>query len=892
MAKVTYDNRSFLVGGRRIWLVSGALHYFRMPSAMWADCLLRARRGGLNCIETYIAWNYHEAVEGEWDFSGDKDVIEFIQQAGDLGLYVIVRPGPYIGAEWDFGGLPAWLTAKEGMQPRSTNAAYTHYFDKYFRQILPRLADLQVSRGGNIIAVQNESGYVSTTMPDRLEYLEFVNKMIRRAGLDVPILTCNHMTEPKLPDTIECLRGRGRGVQRMRRLQAFQPEAPLVAAEYLTGRFDTWGDKHVADDPRRCARVALELMGAGAQVNYYMYHGGTNFGFWAGRTARGDHGFVATSYDCDAPISEGGGLTPKYYTLRLINMMAQYMGNVLAAATPMAAASALTDTATLSLSGSEGHVTVVTNNGNDKITTARVALNDGRAMEVDLSHFGAVAIFQDAVLTETHTLDYSNLMPLGVFGGRILLLHGVAGQRAVVSINGTRTELEVPDGDAPATFEVDELTVFVINSPVAERCWLVDGQLVFGPDFVGETLDELAMPPKRRDYSVVTAEGDVRKVRAPASVLKPHPKAPRLGQWKRVTVCGEPNEDARQFQALDAVAPMDHLGVPQGYGWYRVSLKFSRPTKKNIYLPCCEDQATVWVNGKRAGIWGRGHGASRDPMPIELARGVNELTFLLDDLGRLNRGYNLGGAKGIWGDMYAATPTKLKAWRLRAGAEKDFSQRIIPRNQLGLMPRLRSVPMTTCETSFSLSQPVPVHVRFEQFDRPVALFCNDHLVGFYADRQGGFGDVLIANEVKKGANRIRLLVWGDVTAKDLAAAVKVHRMDANLTAEATWRFRPWNPAPQPGRTEGKGLPVWYRTTFPAPSGTDPLFLTILQARKGQIFLNGHNAGRFWSIGPQSSYFLPTCWMQEVNEVLIFEQSGHPPTGSRLEFKPHGPNARK
>ena len=115
MASVTHDDRCFLVDGKPIWLVSGSVHYFRTPAGQWRDRLLKAKRGGLNCISTYIAWNFHEPREGQWELSGDHDVVSFVKLAGELGLYVILRPGPYICSEWDFGGLPGWLTTKQGI---------------------------------------------------------------------------------------------------------------------------------------------------------------------------------------------------------------------------------------------------------------------------------------------------------------------------------------------------------------------------------------------------------------------------------------------------------------------------------------------------------------------------------------------------------------------------------------------------------------------------------------------------------------------------------------------------------------------------------------------------------------------------------------------------------
>ncbi|KKL84597.1 hypothetical protein LCGC14_1963150, partial [marine sediment metagenome] len=185
MPTVRYDDRSFIVDETRIWLSSGSIHYFRVPRELWRDRLLKAKRAGLNCVQTYVAWNVHEVAPGEWDFSGERDLREFILQAGELGLYVILRPGPYICAEWDFGGFPPHLTCKSGIAYRTANAAYMHYFDRYLGQLLPRLVDLQVTRGGNIILIQNENEYLHTTSPDRVNYCQFINQLFRRAGFDI-----------------------------------------------------------------------------------------------------------------------------------------------------------------------------------------------------------------------------------------------------------------------------------------------------------------------------------------------------------------------------------------------------------------------------------------------------------------------------------------------------------------------------------------------------------------------------------------------------------------------------------------------------------------------------------------------------------------------------------
>jgi hypothetical protein len=804
-----------------------------------------------------------------------------------MGLYVIVRPGPYICAEWDFGGLPAWLTTKPNIQYRNNSAVYTHYYDKYLRQVLPRIVPLQVSQGGNVIAIQNENEYFMTTQPDRQEYLDFITQLYRRSGIDVPILTCNGLTQPLVADAIECINAWDSAVSQARKLKAMQPEAPMLATELWSGWFDVWGNEHNRRDPRHIARRALELLGAGAQVNYYMYHGGTNFGFWGGRTVGSDHHFITTSYDYDAPIAEGGGLTRGYYLLRLINLMAHYFADALSQAEPVPSAATMQHTAAFTRRGAGGRLTVVTNNGDDAIETADLVLDDGRVLPVDLRHFGAVAVFSDLPLGERHVLDYSNLMPLCLIGD-VLVLHGAPGQRGVVSIDGQEAAVEVPGDDAPLHLEHQGLHLVVMNSVAAERVWPLEGRLIAGPAFVGETLDDLVMDAAAKRYFTISPQGQVATAKPPSHPAR-QPHAPTLGTFKRVASCEEV-VNADGFSEMGRPRLLAQMGVDRGYGWYRVSVQSARAATRHIFLPDCEDRAAVFVNGKPAGVWGRGAGAQRTPLPVSLKSGPNDLVFLVDNLGRFNFGFNLGEPKGIWGDVYTAVGVRPGPWKVRRAQPKEFSRRIIPRNQQCLMNGLGADEPWVAQTSFALAKPMPVHVQFSNLPHNVVLFFNDRQMGFFPAMHGGWGDVLLTGEVRKGVNRLGLLVWGNLDPRELAAAFHLFRLEDNLTADARWQFRPWT---TPGATADssaapRGAPAWFRAGFTAKGGEDPLFLRIAGAYKGQIFLNGHNLGRFWTIGPQQHYYLPACWLEERNELLIFSETGAVPTGSKLEIRPLGP----
>jgi len=886
MAMVTHDDRSYLLDGRRIWLISGSVHYFRIPQALWRDRLVKAARGGLNCISTYVAWNYHEPTEGQWELSGERDIVGFVRLAAELGLYVILRPGPYIGAEWDFGGLPGWLCSKTGMAYRTSNAAYTHYYDKYFRQVLTRLAELQVTRGGNIVLIQNENEYVMTTMPDRQSYLEFVNQLFRRSGFDIPIISSNLMTDPPVAENIESVVAWSEGIQRLKRLRRRQPKAPMMVSSFRCGAPDTWGREHVTRSAAETARRALEIMGCGAQLDYCMWSGGTNFDFWGARTGQDDSSYSATSYDCDAPVAEGGGLTEKYYLTRLVNMLAKHMGRLIAPCAGQAPGVSIHDnTQVLNLTGPTGGWAVVTNSGREDVAAARVSTPTGVELAVSLAPLGAVAIPVELEITPAVRLDYANLMPLGLFGGGILVFHGPPGWNARISINGKETTAVVPEGEEVWTGVAGGMKLVIVNSELAMRTWVVGESLIFGPQFVGEKLEDITEHPHSKRYVVIPFEGE-------PSELPAHPVARKagritLGTWKRLAVCTEPVAKDLEWRKIDRPRDVDHLGVHHGYVWYRLEIQQKRASRRKLLLPDCEDRATVYLNGSLVGVWGRGPGATRAAMSAAVRRGRNLLTLLVDNLGRFSDEPNLGQLKGLFGHVHDAK--LLSAPKFRKKPFDRFTRRMVPRHCTHLIAELESTPIWSLEVPIALSRVYPIHVSFSGLSNHVAVLCNDRQARFFPNSPGraNFGDVTLGSELRKGKNLIKLLLWGEAPS-DVMKKVKLHMLLENLSHGASWSFRPWNMPEPGGRVVGKNRPAWYVARFKYSGQDEPLFLRIAGAKKGQIFVNGHNVGRFWSIGPQEHYYLPACWLKDVNELMVFEEQGLIPARSSLALRPQGP----
>ena len=310
----------FVLDGKPFQIISGEMHYARIPREYWRDRLKKARAMGLNTVSTYVFWNVHEPKPGVYDFSGGKDVAAFIRMAQEEGLYVILRPGPYSCAEWDLGGYPAWLLADPNIVLRSTHPKSMGPAERWLKRLGEELAPLQITRGGPIIAVQVENEYGS--FGNDKEYLRRILAALRNAGLGEALLyTADGADElaagtlPELPAVVNF--GPGEAKEEFAKLAKFRPGAPMMSGEYWAGWFDHWGTAHETRDSSRQAQEIDWILSQGYSINLYMFHGGTSFGFMSG--ANWDHNSYepdVTSYDYDSPVSESGILTKKYFALR------------------------------------------------------------------------------------------------------------------------------------------------------------------------------------------------------------------------------------------------------------------------------------------------------------------------------------------------------------------------------------------------------------------------------------------------------------------------------------------------------------------------------------------------------------------------------------------------
>ncbi|MFJ4253216.1 beta-galactosidase family protein [Microbacterium sp. NPDC090003] len=324
MTSFTIGDTDFLRDGRKHQVIAGALHYFRIHPDQWQDRIRKARLMGLNTIETYVAWNAHEPRRGEWDATGWNDLGRFLDLVHAEGMDAIVRPGPYICAEWHNGGLPTWLTAG-GRALRSSDPAFLADISAYLHRVYEIVAPRQIDRGGPVVLVQIENEY-GAYGSDKA-YLEALVALTREAGITVPLTTVDQPTDQMLADgSLPYLHKTGsfgsRSAERLATLRAHQPTGPLMCSEFWDGWFDWWGGVHHTTDVDAAASDLDALLAAGASVNIYMFHGGTNFGLTNGANHKGRYLPIVTSYDYDAPLDEAGDPTAKFFAFR--DVIAKY----------------------------------------------------------------------------------------------------------------------------------------------------------------------------------------------------------------------------------------------------------------------------------------------------------------------------------------------------------------------------------------------------------------------------------------------------------------------------------------------------------------------------------------------------------------------------------------
>lgn len=857
LGTVGFDAGGLWVDGRRVQLVSGAIHYWRIPRAEWEERLRASHDGGLNTVETVVPWNIHEYRPGEYRFDDNRDLDAFLTLCGRLGLYAFVRPSPYICAELDAGGLPLWLPLEPGVAFRRANPVYLAHVDRWYDRLIPLLAAQQWTRGGPVVLVQveNEYGYFGDAQEPA--YLEFLRAALVSRGIEVPLSTCDWPgTGMRLAGAIHggnCGSDFRAAVETLRQAQ---PEAFPFVSELWLAWFDAWHGQHHTRPARQVATALREVLAAGGHYNFYMWAGGTNTGYWAGRTTGGDHGaFITTSYDYDAPLGETGNLTEKFYECRLVNWLAQSLQELFAGSAPVPSPFSPSDPACVvsARRTPAGGMLALRNPTAEGRRLHLRAAAGGRfpgACAIPVAAGETVLLPWEYKLTEDATLVATSAEVLALVRGRrlALLVYGEAQAPYELRLRATGRDLEIsgcfPAPGAVEVRPVGDLDVVVLERATARVTW-IDG------------------PAGRQSWTVDPARG-----RRTAQV-----QLPAL-RWERADPVALATR--RRGEIIHTPVPLEALGIPQGYAWYRTTFTHPGGTT-DLVLTGVRDRATVLVNGEAQGVIGAFAAFAR--LPIRTRPGPNTLLLLLEALGHYTFTARLGETKGLLGAAYiGGRPVAIDSWRPAQTPTASWYLDLPWRPGEGLLLRLTGmggVPLTIGVDG----EPLHRHRSVNDDDTFVELDLTPHL------RPGGRTlwlrperplqpDALPRHQAVAFDLLGRLpgpwAVLGGVVGEPSTVAAGQH-------AFSRLQWEPLDTAPA---TAG---PTLYRTRFTLrlPPDAIPLQLRTRGLDKGVAWLNGHHLGRYWAVGPQRALVIPREWLAPTNRLVIFDETGSRPEGVGL-----------
>lgn len=973
-SELTYDARSFFLNGERVFLNSATIHYFRMPKEEWREVLLKAKLAGMNCIDTYFAWNVHEPEEGQWSFEGDNDCGAFLDLCAELGMWVIARPGPFICAEWDFGGFPYWLGTKDGVKFRENNETYLHYVNLYFDRIVPIIRERQLSAGGTVILVQveNEYGYL---MDDAAasDHMNMLRDGLLQRGIDATLITCVGGAE----GTIEGANFWSGADGHYEKLRVKQPDTPKMVTEFWTGWFENWGGPSAIQKtvPLLEKRI-MEILRAGyTGISHYMFYGGTNFGGYGGRTMGSSDIFMITSYDYDAPLNEYGRVTPKYAVTKNLSYFVHAFGALLMETEEIPEEQIVVrHPEGISVRGRQANNQKIwfLESHKDERETMHITLEEGRTLPVSLNP-GQIVPLLDRVQIAEHVYLTAGTMITGnemINGELNLFIMAAAGQRSVVeleagalNVTGSTVQVLVEHDSArnvyrfdlfhfqePGTIQLEAngtpIRFIILDQETMNRTWRLEATVQKGLRYV-IGFDDVDVLPSGQVKGMITdpdrtitllgdwTDGE-RTLTGHEFYAGEKPIAGKQQQLPWTLPSAPTLSDSPEMSRITLTAkqrsasgqPEDFSRYGQDFSYLLYECDFESPTEgvTNLILPDIQDTARIIVNGVQQALV-RQVGAAG--VQLQVAQGKNTLQILVQHMGRLNFSPYLGESKGLAGAVYLGGKVQdiRRDWRTESGSvhldevnslqgapllSRSFTLDSMDRAILvgalskGLRINGIEVPMEGYQDWFAFQTlDISLYIKpgeTNTLEMPYSRSSLNRLELITYLSQGELKDWRMAGtdallpqqwesyEVEQeslhpGQGSIQRAGQPGIAAGGNCTANLVPHTTNESVNRATLSEKS-HPVSNHTPVRGSyGQPVWYRWRFTKSAVSEHhkvnLMLRLTGMSKGTIHLNGHHLGRYWQIGPQEDYKIPVAWLQEENELLLFDEEGRTP--ERVRF---------
>ena len=647
---IGWKNNYFVVDGKPIVVSAGEIHYARVPRELWRERLVKMKRAGINTISTYSFWNAHEPEPGVFNFDDNLDLDAWLSEIEAVGLYAIVRPGPYNCAEWLAGGIPQWITAK-GMQIRNDSADFLAAADRYYEKIVPIIAKHQIHKGGSVLWMQIENEHPNGWGTEGNAYLKHLYDKARALGMEVPLYYSgmHHATDP------------AGGTPFGNRTY------PWFSSEFWSGWYSLPFGEMNANDLNTLQRGAWKVIAFGGGGNtFYVSHGGTNFGY-SGDTA-------TTSYDYRAPLGEASQLRQGYFAVRRAESFARAFEALMANSQDGGSATVSGGLKTyVRRSPNDGVAVFLDNQGSGSVQTQVQLSNPSIQFPAGSTRIAVASneirpVVASAPWTANATFAYlaTNVLGKLTIGTRTYYVcHGRAGESGEIAVQyvnapstapatpwnwdaGTklaRATFTYPSGDTITELELDSgdgssATFLVINSPLADRTWLTDEAVYVGATYVNDDLS-IEVPMAGGKVTVYAADGP-SDVTVPAATA---PQLPALGnwQWRDAAAEAAPDYDDSTWASSSEPQPFGAYDFQNGYGWYRAKFNAGSAGNVTASIGGIRSAAKAFANGTQVRI-------NNGSFSFNTVAGENTVAILAKHEG-LDKMYNVTGSTGT--DQYA-----------------------------------------------------------------------------------------------------------------------------------------------------------------------------------------------------------------------------------------------
>ena len=921
MARLTHDAQSFQYENRHLWLVGAGIDYARVPSELWADRIAAVHDAGFNTVVTTCPWMLHEPRKGRFTFKGQADIKSFVELCTEAGLYTGLRLGPFINSAYDGGGLPSWLREVPDIVFREANPAFLERVAAYLRKLLAQVVDLQMKHvgEGGIVYVQAEQGWHCSNDVAAEAYLGVLARHIRENGMNVPIFSANDLwAEEKT--TIDTWTGWDDLLANLRQLRLINPTQPRIVSSFEMATPVVWGDE--LDDTRTPDDVLnrlAQVLAAGGQPIVKSFHGGTNFGFTAGRLPGRRDGFTTTSAAPTAPLGEGGQRTETYDRIKRLASFANSFGHVFAELDPdyqpvTIAIDHLSggDTTKRRKAGSDGVGVVPMRGALGRIVfvfadqqarnqSTMLLLDHGLQMPINLGSQSVGWYLIDVDLGGRAWLDHANLCAFALVDRSILVLFGPEKADAIVSINESAIETTVPSGKKPRVLEHNDITIVICSEDQIDATLVKDGCVYVG----ASGFDDDGQPMLRDGYSqIVKVAKDSKPENIKPNNGRKSPAATKLTDWDAAPADLQVDGTHPRYATLAGPETLDACGAPAGYGWYKVVLTPESAAKKLCAIPQAGNRLHLYIDGEFDSIIGVGPGAIGHIFDMKLAKHETTIVGLADHTGRFADGNDIGKRKGWYGHLFELKPLKVTKPKVEAIDPIDLFQgrEFILGQSKGRMSAEEQVVW-----KFTHRKKSPVLFDVQYLESPGLFLLNDEPLCWYSGHLGETAMRMLIepyehDHFKRGPNELRFAPdpGFENAAANMADQLTLYECIDNLTEKGSWSFARWETPPEEefeslskaAMKKLKDTPCWWRIRFKAKTTELPLWLDVSTLSKGQVFFNGQNVGRYFSatadgnkVGPQDMLYLPEVWANEKddNELIIFDEHGFDPSKAKIEY---------